>query len=50
MPKIKSPKNKIATREDDKSQRLAARQGVMGIVLCGRRKSINREFSDIRRG
>jgi hypothetical protein len=33
IPNMKRPKNRIATRETDKSQRLAARQGVIGIVL-----------------
>lgn len=50
MPKMNKPKNKIVTREIDKSQRLFARHGVTGIVLCGRRKSINREVNDIGRG
>jgi hypothetical protein len=50
MPKMNKPKNKIVTRETDKSQRLFARHGVIGIVLCGRRKSINREVNDIGRG
>ena len=50
MPKMNKPKNKIATREVDRSQRLAARHGVTGIVLCGRRKYMKRLVKDIGRG
>lgn len=47
MPKIKSPKNKIEARETEISQRFSARHGVIGIVLCGRKNSINRVVNDI---
>ena len=50
IPNIKRPKNRIDTLETDKSQRPTARQGVIGIVLWGRKNSINREVNDIYRG
>jgi hypothetical protein len=44
---MNSPKNNIDTRDTDKSQRDSARQGVFGIVLCGRKKFRKRLLSDI---